>query len=211
MLDEGDADFLELRVEVMAFARQAEAALIGVESVDLAVFLVGLDQDPEESSGSPIVHGREHAREVGGRSDGGDPLEVGLDRLHPGCIDGRGVHRRFEKIADLLLDRAGLVRSRRGSFEDALESQLVELVELAESAPTRLVGRHRIACCVLLACAGGRERCSEGAGGWGQSHGSWRRGTPGIDGFESRLAFSSSRRFERRREQRLRRFAVDRG
>src|SRR2546426_5421153 len=37
-----------------------------------------------------------------------------------------------------------LVRSRRSGFEDALERALVELLELVETAPACLVGRHRI-------------------------------------------------------------------
>src|SRR2546425_3182466 len=139
-----DADFLELPVEIVALARQAHAALIGVEGVDLAVLLVGLDPDAEKAADSTIVQGGERARELGGRSDGGNPREIGLDRLQSGGIDGRGIDRGFEKIADLLLDRAGLVRSRRRGFEDALERQLVELLELVEAAPARLVGRHGI-------------------------------------------------------------------
>src|SRR5882672_597736 len=70
--------------------------------------------------------------------------ELGLDRLQAGGIDRRGIHRRFEEIADLLLHRPGLLRSRRRVLEDALQGQLVELVELVEAAPARLVLGHGI-------------------------------------------------------------------
>ncbi len=144
MLDEGGAEFLELLVEIVALARQAHSALIGIEGVDLAVLLVGVDPDAEKPADSPVVQGGERAREVGGGGDGGDPRELGPDGLQAGGIDRRGIHRRFEEIADLLLDRAGLVRARRRGFEDAPERLLVELLELVEAAPARLVGRHGI-------------------------------------------------------------------
>src|SRR5712675_857594 len=70
--------------------------------------------------------------------------ELGLDRLQAGGVDRRGIHRRFEEIADLLLHRPGLLRPHRRVLEDALQGQLVELVELVEAAPARLVIRHRI-------------------------------------------------------------------
>jgi len=144
MREEGLAKLHVLFLEVVILGREAESALEGVERVDVAPLLVGADGDGEQASDALIVEHGERVGQVGQVADGVDLREVGGDGLGARGVDRHGIHGGGEEIADLLLDRAGLVRLGGGGLEDGLEAGLVVFIQLRESAPAGLVGGDRV-------------------------------------------------------------------
>src|SRR5690606_26046045 len=100
---------------------QAEAALAG--EGDLARGILEVRARPETealavTAGEGLV---QPGDDGGGVVELRDRVQVRLDRVEAGGVDGRRVHARAVQPADLLPDRAGgpLVGARVGGFHDA--------------------------------------------------------------------------------------------
>ena len=78
--------------------------------------------------------------------DGGDAVELRLDRLDAGGFDLLGVHASGVEIADLLLDGARRrVLILGGGFENLAQNLLILVLQLVEAAPAGILGLNGIA------------------------------------------------------------------
>ena len=135
-----------LRIGVVVLGRQAQAALEGEADLHLGVLEVRLGAEREHllvALAEALVEIVGHVLAVLQRGDG---IELGLDRVEAGLLDGRLVHARGVQVADLLLDRAGLRAGciLCGRLHDVMLGIEAVLAQLVEGAPAGAVGRDRV-------------------------------------------------------------------
>ena len=73
-----------------------------------------------------------------------DALEIGFDGLESQFFEAIGVHRRKEKVADLLFVRIGFGFVSAGGIKDFVDEIPVALLKFGEGGPARFVRRNGI-------------------------------------------------------------------
>ncbi len=147
MLHELVADVLVALVvrEVVVAVRQRQAA--GEHGGDgLLGVLIVLRREKDQGADAPHALQRvQSGLEVSGRLDGGDAVQVGLERAEAGRIDGIGGQAACVEVADLLFVAAGGGGSvLSGGIENDAQALAVLLGQHRKGAPGRKAGGDRI-------------------------------------------------------------------
>src|SRR5207237_7868233 len=123
---------------------EAEAALRRRGDAAGAVLEVGRAVQVKERVPAVVVAPGERAREVRGRRDRGDAVELVLERLCAGPLGPRGIHARRIEGAELLVRRLWCSgRARCEAIDDAAQRLVVALDQLCEAAVARVLGWER--------------------------------------------------------------------
>ena len=85
------------------------------------------------------------AGNCGAAGDGGDAVQLRLERRDAQLVDCGRVHARGVLVADFLLVRAARGRGRGGLLQYLPEVQAIQLKKLGEAAVGGLIGGQRIA------------------------------------------------------------------
>ena len=135
-----------LGVEVIVAVGHAEAALAGIDRVDIGVLQVLRRADADRHVDAAAARLAERRRQLGAVGDRGDLVQRGLERgqalaLDAGLVDEAGVI-----VADLLGLAAGrVVGGCRRRLDDGAGALLAEVAELGEHRVVRLVSRdHQV-------------------------------------------------------------------
>ena len=118
-----------------------------------AVFLVLRDTHGEESTGAAAFLAGVIGGQVTQGTQGGDGLELRLERLRAELVDAVGVHAGAKVVAILLLQ--GRLRRLRRGLQLAVQGVKVVVGKLVEAAPAHLIGGdgvllHPVAAGVLV-------------------------------------------------------------
>lgn len=115
------ADLFRFRVvfRVVVTIRQAEAALVDIRNLLLGVVRVLCRAGPEHQFGAGVfqLQARDNLRQIACGLDGGDQVQLWLDRRNPPPVHRRFIHARPVVVADLLVHRVAILRGCR-LFED---------------------------------------------------------------------------------------------
>src|SRR4029077_12549315 len=122
-----------------------QSALAGASDHLLAILIVLLGTEGEKHARALALQVRRFVLKLRDIRDRCDALELRLERLDAGSLNGVCTHARRVEIADLLVNRAlaGLGDGRR--FQDLPQDLLIVILERIETAPTGVLGLNRIA------------------------------------------------------------------
>ena len=148
-------DAFVVGAEVVVLLRQPEAALIDVGNFAGGVFEILLGAVIEEDADAQAVEVGDEGGQLVFGVEGGDAIQLGLDRGEPALVDGVRIYASGIVVADLLLVSAGGGVSCCGFFDDLMEGLGIELEEIRELIERRQVAGNGMqfgetAACVLI-------------------------------------------------------------
>src|SRR5689334_20190443 len=110
----------------------------------VAALLVLVDIESEERTHLERTLGERDVHHITWRFDGGDPRELGVERMNALLLDTSGVHRRRPEIAALLrvASRRGL--RRRRLLVDLAQVYVQLLADFITDSPRRFGRRNRM-------------------------------------------------------------------
>ena len=129
--------------EIIILLRQPDATLVGLADYGVGIFEVLAGGEIEHHVDADAMQAADFGAEVAQVFDGADAVEFRLQRLQAFFVDGGYIHAGSVIVADLLRVRVA-IGGDGGFIENLPENRPVSLLEFAETAPGRLVGRYRI-------------------------------------------------------------------
>ena len=143
-------------LEVVVAVRQTEPALVDDGDDRGGVLRVLLGAETEQQTGPGVLPSQPQVDALGMqagdlrdqgllRLDGGDPLQLGLQRVETPRLDSRLVHAGGVKVTDHPLHPATPGVRRRRFLENLPQDREVALLQLAAAPPGPPVGRDRVA------------------------------------------------------------------
>ncbi len=131
-------------LEIVVAIGQAQAALIHFGNHLARVLEVGVGVEAEQYIGALAMQPHDLARQPFLRLDGRDALEIVLQRLRTGLLDGPFIHAAGVVIADLLFVEAAARTVDRRLLENVAHNILAALRKFVEAPPGGTVGGNRI-------------------------------------------------------------------
>ena len=150
-----DLDALRIRLQIIFAVGQREPALTQPRDRTAGILCIHPCSEIEQHTDSQAVQAREFGLHVPHALHSGYAVQFRLDRLDATLRDGRRVHARGVRIADLLIDRRALIADHRRALQHVEQHLFIVVTQFREAAPAGAIGgqrmrRNPITACILV-------------------------------------------------------------